>query len=61
MFAQFKGSRTYIVASVIGILSALHFLGHIDNTTFQTFIALLTGGGLATLRAAVPPSSTPDA
>lgn len=48
-----KGYRTYIIAALIGCLSAAHFLGYIDTETFNTFFALLSGGGLAALRAGV--------
>ncbi len=52
-----KGYRTYIIAALIGILSAAHFLGYVDQGTFETFTVLLTGGGLATLRSAVEGNS----
>ena len=48
-----KGKRTYIIACLIGLLSAAKFLGWVDDHSFQLFTTLLTSGGLATLRAAV--------
>jgi hypothetical protein len=54
MLSQLAGYKTYIIATLIGVLSAAHFLGYIDTETFQTLFALLTGGGLAALRAAKP-------
>jgi len=50
--SQLAGYRTYIIATLIGLLSAAHFLGYVDANTYQTFLGLLTGGGLAALRAA---------
>jgi uncharacterized membrane protein len=45
-----KGKKTYIIALLIGLLSAAKALGYVDEGTFQTVMALLTGGGLAALR-----------
>ena len=47
-----EGKKTYIVAILLGCLSAAKFLGWVDESTFQVFLAVLTGGGLAALRAA---------
>ncbi len=56
MFNSLSGKRTYIIATLIGVLSAVHFLGYIDANMYQTLLGILTGGGLAALRAAVPTS-----
>jgi len=51
MFDKLKGKRTYIIAVLIGVLSAAKFLGYVDEGSFEVFVALLTGGGIAALRA----------
>jgi hypothetical protein len=51
-----QGKKTYIIAALIGLLAAANSLGYVDQQTFETLTVLLTGGGLATLRAGV---STP--
>lgn len=53
-----EGKRTYIIAALLGLLSAAKFLGWVDEVTFQTFSVLLTGGGLAAIRAAKPVDSS---
>lgn len=47
-----QGYRTYIIAALIGLATALHQLGYVDSTTYQTLLGVLGAGGLATLRAA---------
>lgn len=51
--SSMSGYRTYIIATLVGLLAAAKFLGYVDEQTFQALFALLTGGGLATLRMAV--------
>lgn len=48
-----SGYRTYIIAALLGLLAAGHYLGYIDLETFQSLSVMLTGGGLAALRAGV--------
>jgi len=48
-----KNYRTYIFATLIGLLSAARFLGYVDDDTFVTLLGLLNGGGLAALRSAI--------
>jgi len=50
---MFQGYKTYIIAALIGVVSAIHALGYIDAGMYQTLLGVLTGGGLATLRLAV--------
>jgi len=49
----FRGYKTYIIAILIGVLATGHALGYVDDTSFQTFTALLASGGLMALRAGV--------
>ena len=46
-----KGKKSYIIAGLIGLVTALQFLGVIDNTMAVTLFGLLGGGSVATLRA----------
>ena len=48
-----KGYRTYLIAAGIAANAVLHYLGFIDDALYQTINMTLTGGGLASLRAAV--------
>jgi uncharacterized membrane protein len=50
MWEFLQGKKTYIVAILIGVLSAVYSLGWIDQQAYQTLLGLLTGGGLATLK-----------
>lgn len=50
-----KGNKTYLIAIAMGIATALHAADLIDTGTFQTIMAFLGSGGLATLRHAVTP------
>lgn len=47
------GYRTYISALAIGVLAGLHALGIVGDSTYQTLLAVVGAGGLASLRAAV--------
>jgi len=54
-----KGKKTYIVAILMAALSAVRALGLIDEGTYQAILALLSGLGLATLRAGVESTKEP--
>lgn len=56
MWKKLEGKKTYICAGLIGLLSAAKFLGWIDEQAYMVAFGLLTGGGLASLRAAKPDS-----
>ena len=47
------GYKTYLVAGLAGIVTALKALGYLDEATFQVLMGLLGAGGLASLRAGV--------
>ena len=51
-----KGNKTYIIAIAMGIATAMNTAGLIDTATFQTIMAFLGSGGLATLRHAMTPT-----
>lgn len=48
-----KGYRTYIIAVLVGILTAVYQLNYIDLDTYQTALGWLGAAGLAALRAGV--------
>lgn len=48
-----QGYKTYIIAALIAILAGLKAMGYIDETTYQTLIALLGAGGLTTVAARI--------
>ena len=47
------GYKTYIIAAAIGIATALHSAGIIDNDLYLAILGFLNAGGLAALRAGV--------
>ncbi len=47
-----KGYKTYLCAAAIAALAAVHYLGFINDTAYQTMVGLFGAGGLAALRAA---------
>lgn len=47
------GYKTYIVAALIGLVTAIKALGYIDESVYQTIIAILGSGGLITMRMAL--------
>lgn len=55
-----SGKKTYLVALSLGIVTAAEFLGYLDHATATILVQLLIGGGLATLRAALPVVANPD-
>lgn len=48
-----KGKKTYIIAALIGAVAAAKYLGYLDAETADILLVLLTGGGLATIRAGI--------
>ena len=51
-----KGKKTYLIAALVGIVAVIQQLGYIDESMAGTILAVLGGGGLATLRAGVSDS-----
>lgn len=47
------GYNTYIVAALFGLTAFAHAMGWMTDDAFATINTLLTGGGLAFLRAGV--------
>ena len=47
------GYKTYIIAALIAVATGVKYLGYIDDSMYQTLLALLGAGGLATMRASV--------
>ena len=47
------GYKTYIAAAVIGLLTALNYLGILDDENYKTLVGLVGSLGLAALRAGV--------
>jgi hypothetical protein len=52
-FSSLKGKKTYIIAVLLGVVSALQYLGYVDQETAGMVQTLLLGGGLAALRSGV--------
>lgn len=52
---QLQGYRTYITAGLLVVATGLHSLGWIDDETYKNICVVLGAGGIAFLRAAVPP------
>ena len=48
-----SGYRTYIIAAAMVLLGGLHSQGYLNDSMYQSFQGLLTGGGLAFLRMGV--------
>lgn len=48
-----KGYRTYIIAVLVGVLTAVYQLNYIDLDTYQIVLGWLGAAGLATLRAGI--------
>ena len=53
----FRGKRTYIIAAAIFCLGGARAMDWIDQQTFEAWFAILTGGGISSLRAAKDSSS----
>lgn len=48
-----KGNKTYIVAILIAVATGVKYLGYIDESMYQTLVAILGATGLGTLRSSV--------
>ena len=48
-----EGKKTYFIGACIAVLVFLKQIGKIDEATYQSLNALLSGGGLAALRSAI--------
>lgn len=48
-----QGKKTYILAILIGVMSAAKALGWINESIFQTLMGILGASGLATLRSSI--------
>lgn len=53
MLAKLQGYKTYIVAALSAVLTTLKYIGKIDEATYNTLMALLASGGLATVAAKI--------
>lgn len=50
---MFKGYKTYIIAILTAVLTLLHSLGYIDDSLYQTLLALLGSGAIGTVAAKI--------
>lgn len=50
---MFNGYKTYILATLIALVTFLYYAGFIDQPAFNSAVAFLGAGGLASLRAGV--------
>ena len=50
MITKLNGYKTYIVALLVGVASALHYMGWIDSEAYNIILGLLIGTGMATIR-----------
>lgn len=53
MVTMLAGYKTYIVAVLMGVLTVLKSLGQIDETTYNTLMALLGAGAVGTVAAKI--------
>lgn len=53
MLTALQGYKTYLIAALTAAVTLLHALGYIDEATFQTLMALLGSGAIATVAAKV--------
>ena len=53
MIESLKGYKSYIVAALIGIVSAVHYLGYIYAESYTAILGLLCSSGIAALRALI--------
>jgi hypothetical protein len=51
MRTMLQGFKSYIVAAVAAAVTVAHMLGYIDETLFQSLMALLGSGAVATVAA----------
>ena len=54
-----QGSKTYILAGAIAVLSVAHSLGYVDDATHQTVLGLLGAGAAATMAAKINRTTAP--
>lgn len=47
------GYKTYIVAVLLGLVTALHSMGKIDDSLFQMLLGLLNAGAISTVAAKI--------
>lgn len=52
-----NGYKTYIIAAIIGILAAAHYLGYLTGPAYDALLGIFSAGGLAALRAGVEKAS----
>ena len=48
-----SGKKTYIVAGLVGLATAIYHLGYITSDLYVAILGFLGAGGLASLRAGV--------
>lgn len=48
-----QGYKTYIVAVLSAALTLIHTIGYIDESTYQSLLALLAAGGISTVAAKI--------
>lgn len=53
MLKMLKGKRTYFCAAAVALTAALHHLGLINDSIYQTLGVIFASGGLASLRASM--------
>lgn len=53
-----KGYKTYIMAGIMGVTTAVHHLGYIDGAMYSSILGLTGAGGLAALRDGMPKPTT---
>lgn len=51
MRKMLQGIKSYIVAAVAAAVTVAHMMGYIDESTFQSLMALLGSGAVATVAA----------
>ena len=53
LFKALSGKKTYLIAAFIALSVFAHVIGWIDKETLDNAYVLLTGAGLAALRAGI--------
>lgn len=53
MITMLQNYKTYLVALLMGALTVMKALGTIDEETYNTLMALLASGGIATVAAKI--------
>ena len=54
-----SGKKTYLLAAVAVVLTGLHVLGYINDTTYNLALTLTGAGTVASLRAGITKSGPP--